>query len=229
MDAPSRNVVAKALVGLAQLVAVLGLALFLSAGTLHYVEGWLFLGVFSGAALAITLDLMRRDPELLARRVDAGPTAETRPRQKLLQAITSTAFLAIVIVPGLDRRWSWSHVPLALVVIGDVLVVLGFLAVFAVFRENSFAAATVRVEAEQTVIRTGPYARVRHPMYAGALVLLLGIPLALGSFWALLVLVPFTALLVVRLLDEEAVLSRDLPGYDDYRRQTRYRLVPHVW
>jgi protein-S-isoprenylcysteine O-methyltransferase Ste14 len=132
-------------------------------------------------------------------------------------------------VPALDHRFSWSRVPLAVVVAGDVLVGVGFLIVFLVFRENSFASAVVEVSAAQKVIDTGPYARVRHPMYAGALVLLAGIPLALGSLFGLLVLVPFAAILVARLLDEERFLVRELPGYAAYRQKTRYRLIPYVW
>jgi protein-S-isoprenylcysteine O-methyltransferase Ste14 len=172
---------------------------------------------------------MRRDPKLLERRVQAGPLAEPRPRQRLIQRLASCAFLAILAVPALDHRLGWSHVPWLAVVTGDVLVGLGFLLVFLVFKENSYASAVIEVGAEQKVIDTGPYARVRHPMYAGALVLLAGVPLALGSFWGLLVLPPFTAVIVWRLLDEEVFMLQQLPGYAAYRSKTRYRLIPFVW
>jgi protein-S-isoprenylcysteine O-methyltransferase Ste14 len=229
MDSPSTTLRIRAFLGLFGLTVVMGLLVFISAGTLRYAEGWGFLGVFFASSLAITIHLMRRDPALLERRVKAGPVAERRPWQRLIQGLAELAFLAVLVVPALDHRFSWSRVPLAVVVAGDVLVGVGFLIVFLVFRENSFASAVVEVSAAQKVIDTGPYARVRHPMYAGALVLLAGIPLALGSLFGLLVLVPFAALLVARLLDEERFLVRELPGYAAYRQKTRYRLIPYVW
>jgi protein-S-isoprenylcysteine O-methyltransferase Ste14 len=219
----------QAWLGLAALAAVVGVLLFGVAGTLRYAEAWGFLGTFFGAALAVTVYLMRRDPKLLERRVKGGPVAEQRPRQRVIQRLASCAFLAILAVPALDHRFGWSHVPVPVVVAGDGLVALGFLVVFLVFRENSYASATVEVGAEQKVIDTGLYAWVRHPMYAGALLLLAGIPLALGSFWGLLVLAPFAAVIVWRLLDEESFLVQQLPGYAAYRSQTPYRLIPFVW
>jgi len=229
MEPAESKLVAKAFLGLAQLTAILGIVVFAAAGTVRYVEAWIFLAVFVGASLAITLYLMRRDPALLARRVSAGPAAEKRGAQKIIQILASAAFLSVIVVPALDHRYGWSHVPLALVVLGELLVGVGFLVVFAVFKENSFASAVVEVGAEQRVIDTGPYAWVRHPMYSGALVLLAGIPPALGSFWGLVTLVPFAAILVWRLLDEEEVLAKQLAGYEAYRAKVRYRLIPHIW
>jgi protein-S-isoprenylcysteine O-methyltransferase Ste14 len=225
----SRALTRKALLGLVQLLVVMGLVLFGPAGTLHWPQGWIFLLVFFACSLAITLDLMRRDPELLQRRVQAGPLAERETKQKIIQALASLAFVATMVVPALDHRFGWSHVPLAITALGDLLVALGFLVVFLVFRENTFTSATIEVEAEQKVIDTGPYTWVRHPMYAGALILLVGIPLALGSYVGLCTIVPMIAILVFRLVDEERVLSKDLPGYDAYRRKTKYRLIPRVW
>jgi protein-S-isoprenylcysteine O-methyltransferase Ste14 len=143
--------------------------------------------------------------------------------------MASLAFLATIAVPGLDRRFGWSHEPLWLAGLGEALVAVGFLLVFIVFRTNRFSSAVIEVAAEQKVIDTGPYAWVRHPMYAGALVLLAGIPLSLGSYWGLLSLAPMAAAIVWRLLDEERFLSKELPGYEAYRRRTRFRLVPGVW
>jgi protein-S-isoprenylcysteine O-methyltransferase Ste14 len=219
----------QAWLGLAALAAVVGGLLFAGAGTVRYPAAWVFLVIFFGASLAITLHLMKRDPKLLERRVKAGPVAEQRPRQRLIQGLASASFLAILAVPALDHRFGWSAVPFLVVVAGDALVALGFLVVFLVFRANSYASAIVEVGAEQKIVDTGPYALVRHPMYAGALVLLAGIPLALGSLWGLLVLPPFVAVIAWRLLDEEAVLVRELPGYAAYRSKTRYRLIPFVW
>jgi protein-S-isoprenylcysteine O-methyltransferase Ste14 len=215
--------------GLVQLTLIMGLLLFCSAGSLSYVEGWVFLSNFSTASLLITLYLARNDPSLLARRVQAGPVAETRRRQTIIQLFASAAFLAIVIVPALDHRFTWSRVPVSLVVLGNTLVAVGFLIVFSVFKANTFASATIEVGSTQKLIDTGPYARVRHPMYAGALVLLTGTPLALGSYWGLCMLMPFTGILMGRVLDEEALLSQQLPGYEGYCHRTRYRLVPHLW
>jgi protein-S-isoprenylcysteine O-methyltransferase Ste14 len=219
----------KAAMGLANLVVVLGLVLFGSAGTLRFVEGWVFLGLFTAASLGITLYLARKDPALLQRRTQAGPVAEKERSQKIIQGFASFSFLSIVVVPALDHRFGWSHAPLPLVIAGDVLVLLGFLAVFLVFRENTFTSSVIEVTAEQRVIDSGPYAIVRHPMYAGALVLVAGIPWALGSLVGLATLSPFAAVIVWRLLDEERFLVDHLPGYASYRERTRYRLIPHVW
>jgi protein-S-isoprenylcysteine O-methyltransferase Ste14 len=229
MEESTKEVARRAWLGFGALAAVVGSVLFGVAGTLRYVEAWAFLAAFFGASLAVTLFLMKRDPQLLARRVKAGPVAEQRPLQRVIQTLASGAFLAILAVPALDHRLGWSRVPVPVVIAGNVLVAFGFLVVFLVFKENSYASAVVEVGAEQKVIDTGPYAVVRHPMYAGALVLLAGVPLALGSFWGLLVLAPFAAVLVWRLLDEEAVLMRQLPGYAVYRAKVRHRIAPFIW
>jgi protein-S-isoprenylcysteine O-methyltransferase Ste14 len=226
--APPRLIL-RALAGLVFLVVVLAGAIFGAAGTVRYAEGWTLLAIFGGASLAITLDLARRDPALLARRTQAGPVAETRGTQKVIQAMAGLLFLAIVVVPGLDRRFGWSHAPVPAEVGGDVLVALGFYAVFRVFRHNTFTSGTIEVADDQRVIDTGPYAVVRHPMYAGALVLLAGMPLALGSLAGLLAFPPFVAVLVWRLLDEERYLAGHLAGYAEYARKTKYRLVPGAW
>jgi protein-S-isoprenylcysteine O-methyltransferase Ste14 len=229
MTAPPRGLTAQAFGGLAFLAIVMGVMLFGAAGTFHYLAAGQFLVLFLGCSLAITLYLLKHDPDLLARRVKAGPVAEQRPLQRLIQAMASAAFLALIAVPGLDRRFGWTNLGAPLVVLGDAAVVAGFLIVFLAFRENSFASAVIEVGAAQKVIDTGPYARVRHPMYAGALLLVAGIPPALGSLWGLLAFIPLAAVIVWRLLDEEAFLTEQLPGYAAYRRQTRYRLIPHVW
>jgi protein-S-isoprenylcysteine O-methyltransferase Ste14 len=226
--APTRLLL-RALLGLVFLVAVLGAAIFAAAGTVRYGEAWALLAIFGGASLAVTLDLARRDPALLARRTQAGPVAETKGSQKVIQAMASLLFLALVVVPGLDRRFGWSRAPLPAVVGGDLLVALGFYAVFRVFRANTFTSGTIEVAPDQRVVDTGPYAVVRHPMYAGALLLLAGMPVALGSLVGLLVFPPFVAVLAWRLLDEERYLAGHLAGYVEYARKTKYRLVPGLW
>ena len=219
----------KALAGLLNLVVILALSLFLPAWTLRWWQAWLFLGVFTSCVLAITVYLMGTDPALLERRMRVGPIAEKRARQKVVQSFASLAFLALFIVPSLDHRFGWSCAPVLVVAVGDLLVALGLLAVFLVFKANSFTSATIEVAHQQRVVSTGPYAFVRHPMYAGALVMLLGVPLSLGSWWGLLALVPMTLTIVWRLLDEERVLAASLEGYAEYRAKVRYRLVPGLW
>lgn len=223
------RVLLQAALGLVFLVAVLAAAILGAAGTPFYPEAWAFLALFGGASLAVTVDLARRDPALLARRTQAGPLAEKEAAQKVIQGIASLAFLALAVVPGLDRRFGWSHVPLAVAAGGDALVALGFYAVFRVFRANTFTSGTIEVAGGQRVVDTGPYAVVRHPMYAGALVLVAGMPLALGSLVGLALVPPFVGVLVWRLLDEERYLASHLAGYVEYCQRTRYRLVPRVW
>jgi protein-S-isoprenylcysteine O-methyltransferase Ste14 len=223
------SLVWRAFGGLLFLMIVLAVALFLPAGTIDYWQAWVFLAVFGLSVLAITLYLLRRDPQLLERRVNAGPVAEKEQIQQLIQSLASLAFVALFVVCAVDHRLGWSTVPLAVVVLGDALVALGLFAVFLVFKENTYTSATIEVGAEQRVISTGPYALVRHPMYAGALVMLLGVPLALGSWWGLFLVAPMAAVIVWRLLDEETYLAKNLPGYPAYLRQVRYRLLPLVW
>jgi len=229
MDGAPTGVTTKAMLGLAQLVVVIALALFIPAGTVRFIDGWIFLAVFSASSFAITRYLMKNDPKLLERRTQAGPVAEKEPRQKLIQSLAGIAFLSTLIVPALDRRFRWSDVPTAAVIGGDAVVALGFLAILFVFKANTFTSSIIEVAPGQRVIETGPYATVRHPMYSGALVMFIGVPLALGSYVGLLTFVPFAAVIVWRLLDEERFLANHLAGYAEYRRKTRYRLIPHVW
>jgi len=219
----------QAALGFAQLVVVMGLVLFAPAGTLRWVEGWVFLGLFFGSSLAITIYLARKDPALLQRRTQAGPLAEKERSQKIIQGVAGISFLSTLVLPALDHRFGWSHVPLPGVIAGDALVLLGFLIVFLVFRENTFTSSVIEVAAEQRVIDTGPYAVVRHPMYVGGLVLVAGIPLALGSLVGLATFPPFAAIIVWRLVQEERFLVQHLAGYPAYRQKTRHRLIPRVW
>ncbi len=218
-----------ALGGIAFLHVVLAVALFASAGTLRYGRAWAYLATFLAATLAITLHFLARDPELVRRRLPAGPVAERRPAQKLAQAMASAAFVAVFVVSGLDRREGWTSVPAPLSAAALAVVALGFAVVFLVFRENGHASATIEVAAGQRLVSTGPYRLVRHPMYAGALLLLLATPPALGSLAALPCVAVLAAAIAVRILDEERLLAAELPGYDGYRREVRYRLVPGLW
>jgi protein-S-isoprenylcysteine O-methyltransferase Ste14 len=220
---------AKAWFALAVLAVAVGLLLFVPAGTANYWQAWVYLSIFTGASALTTLYLMRRDPALLERRMSGGPTAEKRTIQKFIMLCTSIGFIAILVVPGLDHRFKWSTVPLNGVVAGDVLVAIGFCLIFVVYRENTFTSATIQVAENQKVISTGPYAIVRHPMYAGGSLYLLGTPLALGSYWGLVPLAAMMPFLIWRLVDEEHFLARNLPGYAEYQKRVRHRLVPFVW
>jgi protein-S-isoprenylcysteine O-methyltransferase Ste14 len=220
---------ARAFAGFAFLFAVIALVLFGAAGTLHYGRAWVLLAVFFGSSAIITVWLWFRDKALLERRVKAGPGSEPDPMQNVVQALAGIVFLSIIAMPGLDRRFGWSHMPLAVSLAGDVLVALGFLIVFLTFRENSFTAGTIEIAADQTLIDSGPYAVVRHPMYAGALILLAGLPLGLGSWWGLIPTAAMIPVLIWRLTREETFLAANLAGYGDYRGRVRYRLAPIVW
>jgi len=203
--------------------------LFIPARTLHYYQAWTFLAVYFAWSIAITLYLMKKDPKLLQRRMKGGPMAEKESTQKFIMLLTSLGFVGLMIVPALDHRFVWSRMPQYVALFGDVLVSLGFLAIVFVFDANSFASATIELASDQKVISTGSYAMIRHPMYAGALVMLLGIPIALGSWWGLLVTVAMTPVLIWRLLAEEKFLAGNLPGYLEYQQAVRFRLMPRVW
>ena len=220
---------AKAVVGAIFTVALIGAIVFACAGTFHYWQAWAFLGVYTACMVATSLYFWFHDRALFERRMNVGPTAEHEGAQKVIMALMSIGFILLVAVPGLDHRFAWSvDVPI-LAVIGNILIVAGFYGVSLVLRQNSFAASTIQVTGDQPVISTGLYGIVRHPMYAFALPLLLGFPLALGSYWGVLVLVAMTPVLIWRLLDEEAYLEKNLSGYVEYQSKVRWRLLPGVF
>jgi protein-S-isoprenylcysteine O-methyltransferase Ste14 len=219
----------RAWLSLAALAAIMSALLFGCAGTLRYAHAWVYLSLFFALSALITLDLLRRDPALLQRRLKGGPTAEGRPLQRLIMLGASVGFVSLLVVPALDFRYGWSSVPVTGVVIGNAMFAVGFGFIGRVYRENTYTSATIEVTAGQRVIDTGPYALVRHPMYASALLYLIGTPLALGSYWGFLGLVFMLPFLVWRLLDEEHLLARELPGYAAYQARVRYRLIPGLW
>jgi protein-S-isoprenylcysteine O-methyltransferase Ste14 len=219
----------KALLSVFVMIIAMGLVIFIPAGTLDYWQAWLYLFVFSIVALLTTIDLIKNDPELLQRRMRGGPAAEKRTAQQVIMLFTSLAFIGLLVIPGLDRRFGWSEMSPVIVILGEALVVLGFYFIFRVYRENTYTSATIEVAVDQKVIQTGPYAMVRHPMYASALLYLVGTPLALGSYWGLLPFVAVIPFLIWRLIDEEKMLVQELAGYKEYRQRVRYRLVPGLW
>jgi len=208
---------------------VAGILIFLPAGTLNYWDAWVFIAVFFACNLALTGYLVFKDPKLLERRMKVGPAAEKTMMQKIIALLAFAFFAATAFIPALDHRFGWSDVPAPVVVLGNLLIVLSYFGFYRVVRENTYAAATIQVEEGQEVISTGPYAIVRHPMYSAALIMSLGIVLALGSWVGLLSLVPGIPVVVWRLLDEERFLRKDLPGYAEYMRVVRWRLIPGIF
>jgi protein-S-isoprenylcysteine O-methyltransferase Ste14 len=217
------------LIGILRTFVILVAAIFVPSWSLRYWQGWACLAAFFVPACAITVWVAKHDPALLERRLKAGVKAEKEKGQKIVQAVASVVFLADFAVPALDRRYGWSPAPAWASLAGDFMMVLGFIIVFEVFKANSFTSGIIEVAENQRVISAGPYALVRHPMYTGGLIMLFGIPLALGSLLGMLINVPMTAAIVWRLLDEERFLLRNLHGYAEYRGRVKYRLIPLVW
>jgi len=229
MSPPTSDLHHRAWRATAIFLVVLLVVLFLPAWTLNYWQAWVYWLIYAASSIAGTAYLLKVDPALIERRLAVGPVAEQEGSQRRIMTFLSVCYVLLLVIPGFDQHWHWSDVPAWLVWLGQAGSILGYAMIFVVVRENSYAAATIRVEAEQPVISTGPYAIVRHPMYSGALPMLGCTPLALGSYWGLLVDIATFAGLAWRLIDEEQFLMRNLPGYGDYCRNVRYRLIPFVW
>jgi len=210
------------------LVAVVTTAvlIFLSAGTLAYWQGWIFMALFSIPMALIMVYLFKCSPELLKKRLD---TKEKKTGQGILAKLFYITVCLTFIISGLDKRYSWSSVPFAVVIASEILFLAGFLFLFLVFKENKYLAHTVVVTQDQQVVATGPYAIVRHPMYLSELIMFIFVPMSLGSYWGIIPNILLIVLLGVRILTEEQVLLGELKGYSDYVQKTRYRLIPLVW
>lgn len=217
-----RTVIGRLLAG----ILVMGAIFFLPAGTVRYWEAWLYMAVLFVPMSIFALYLLRANPALLERRMK---TREAESQQRWIIALLSLLFLIIFVLPGFDKRFGWSSVPAWLVIAANGMVLVGYLLVVFVLLKNEYAARTIEVEERQQVITAGPYALVRHPMYTAMTLIIIFSALALGSYWALIPAALFPLLLVARILNEEAVLHRDLAGYDDYCQTVRYRLLPGVW
>ncbi|PKM78133.1 MAG: S-isoprenylcysteine methyltransferase [Firmicutes bacterium HGW-Firmicutes-15] len=205
-------------------IIVLGLVFFVSAGSLKYWQAWIYWTIFSSLTLFITVYFFKRSPQLLAGRT----RVKDQETVKKIPAFLNLYFLAYL-VPGFDFRFHWSTVPVWAVIAANLMVFLGYVFIIIVFKENSYASANIKVEEEQQIVSTGPYAIIRHPMYTGLLVMILFAPLALGSYWAIipgLLYIPWT---VIRIKNEEELLLRELPGYKDYCLKIHYRLIPSIW
>jgi len=200
--------------------------LFIPAGSIRYWQGWVFMALLFVPMPITSAYFLKRDPQLVERRLQ---TKEKSREQRIIVRILQWVVLVSLLIPGLDYRFGWSRVPLWLTIFSQVVMFAGYLVTLWVMKENSFAARTVEVVEGQKVISTGPYRLVRHPMYSGAILMLLFTPLALGSWWALPSFLLVVPLLVLRILNEEKTLRRDLPGYSEYCLRTRFRLLPLVW
>jgi protein-S-isoprenylcysteine O-methyltransferase Ste14 len=219
----------KAITGLIWLQIVMAVMLFAPAWTLHFWEAWTFWLLFLVLSAFVTFYFLKRDPGLVESRLKVGPTAEHEKSQKVIQTLTAILWCALIIVPGIERHFHSSRIPAPLVLVGDALVAVGYYIVFLALRENRWAASIIEVQPGQSVISTGPYGIVRHPMYSGGVLMILATPLALGSLWAFVCAVLLCGIIAARLLDEERYLSKNLPGYEEYCRKVRYRLMPHLW
>lgn len=208
-------------------IAIIGLFIFVPAGSLAYWQGWVFLFTFAISTFFITVYFLKKDTALIERRLK---TNETKGNQKIFQAISgSLFFLGLLVIPGLDHRFSWSSVSNTIVIISDVIVFFGFVIVFTVFKTNSYTSAIIEVTKGQKVITGGLYSVVRHPMYLGALLIIVFMPLALNSFIGLFPSMLLCVFVILRLLDEEKVLRAELNGYSRYCNKTRYRIIPYIW
>ncbi|MFV8320178.1 methyltransferase family protein [Mycobacterium sp. 23] len=210
-------------------VVLYSVLVFVPAGTLHYWQGWAFVAIAMGLTTVSTVWLSVTNPAALRRRMRAGPRAEGRTVQKVLVTLLFATSMGVMAFSAFDHRMGWSPVPLWVNVIGDVMIAVGLSSALLVVVQNSYAAATIAVEQGQTLTSDGLYGLVRHPMYSGSLIMMFGIPLALGSYWGLLIVLAGVVVLVLRILDEEKLLATELAGYREYSRQVRYRLVPYVW
>ena len=221
-----KSLIRKILIRFSFLPLVLALLILLPAGTFNYWQVYLYCGILVVPIIFVLFYFLKNDPKFLERRT----RAKEKEKQQIHIAILSTLiFLAGFIIPGLDHRFGWSSVPMNIVLLADLIILLGYLLIFFVFRQNSYASRIIEVDEEQKVISTGLYAIVRHPMYVGVLIMYIPTPLALGSYWGL---IPFALLplsLALRILNEEKVLSENLPGYKEYCQKTRYRLIPFIW
>lgn len=221
-----KSLIRKITIRFSLLPVFLGLFTLLPAGTFSYWEVYVYIVILIIPMLFVLFYFLKNDPQFLERRMRVK---EKEEQQKVIQLVFSLFFISAFVICGFDRRFGWSEIPVYLVILSDVAIFLGYLMVFWVFRQNSYASRIVEVDKNQKVITTGLYSFVRHPMYLSVMIMWIPTPLALGSYWGLIPMATIPFALVVRILNEEMVLLRDLPGYKEYCQKTKYRLIPFVW
>jgi protein-S-isoprenylcysteine O-methyltransferase Ste14 len=221
-----KSLIKKIIIMFSLVPIILGLLILIPAGTFNYWQVYLYFLILLVPMIFVLFYFLKKDPVFLERRTKAK---EKEKEQIIIQIVFTLIFVSGFVIPGLDKRFGWSNVPVLIVIIADIVIFLGYLLIFFVFKQNSYASRIVQVEKDQKVISTGLYSIVRHPMYLGVIIMYIPTPIALGSYWGLIPMATIPLALVLRIMNEEKVLCKDLPGYKDYRQRTRYRLIPFIW
>lgn len=222
----NKQLLIKVLIRLVLAIIVLGLIFFLPAGSIKFWEAWVYMGILFIPMIFVLIYLLKKDPELLERRMKMKEKEEP---QKVFIKLSLLVFFIAFIIPGFDYRFEWSKVPFIVIIIADLFIFIGYLLFFLVLKENTYASRIIEVEKGQKVISTGPYAIIRHPMYVAVLMMYVLSPLALGSYWAVLAVLPLPVLVIFRIKSEEKILIDKLPGYREYTQKVKYRLIPYIW
>jgi len=222
----NRQLLIKVLIRFVLAIIILGLIFFLPAGSIKFWEAWVYFGILFIPMIFVLIYLLKKDPELLERRMKMKEKEEP---QKVFIKLSLLVFFIAFIIPGFDYRFEWSKVLFIVVIIADLFIFIGYLLFFLVLKENTYASRIIEVEKGQKVISTGPYAIIRHPMYLAALMMYVLSPLALGSYWAILAVLPLPVLVIFRIKNEEKILIDKLPGYREYTQKVKYRLIPYIW
>ncbi len=216
----------KVLIRFVLAIIVLVLIFFLPAGSIKFWEAWVYMGILFTPMIFVLIYLLKKDPELLERRMKMKEKEEP---QKVFVKLSILVFLTAFIIPGFDYRFEWSEVPFVVIIIADLFIFIGYLLFFLVLKENTHASRIIEVGKGQKVISTGPYAIIRHPMYVAVLMMYILSPLALGSYWAVLAVLPLPVLIILRIKNEEKILIDKLSGYREYTQKVKYRLIPYIW
>ena len=221
-----KSLIKKIIIRFSLVPIILGLLILIPAGTFNYWQVYLYFTIIIIPMIFVLRYFLKNDPSFLERRTRAK---EKEKEQLIIQIVFSFVFFSGFIIPGLDKRFGWSNVPLIIVIIADLVILLGYLLIFFVFKQNSYASRIVEVEKDQKIITTGLYGLVRHPMYIGVIIMFLPTPIALGSYWGLIPMSTIPLALIFRIINEEKLLCNDLPGYKDYCQNTKFRLIPYIW
>jgi protein-S-isoprenylcysteine O-methyltransferase Ste14 len=221
-----KSLIKKIIIRFSLVPVVIGLLVLIPSGTINYWQVYLYFAILLVPMIFVLLYFLKNDPMFLERRTRAK---EKEKEQIIIQIVFSFIFLSGFVIPGLDKRFGWSHIPILIVIVADIVILFGYLIIFLVFKQNSYASRVVEVEKDQKIITTGLYGIVRHPMYIGVIIMYVPTPIALGSYWGLLPMATIPLALVFRIINEEKVLCKNLPDYKSYCRKTKYRLIPYIW